>query len=458
MPSGFEQLRTGIMIFLWIAALAAAIAGGRAEFSPKDKAPHLSSTAATWAYVEDLPGVVTGTATAAQRVANSRIINAHLGHGEHLRLRSGTRIEIGRTLKVASGGSIIGDAGSNKPVIYMAADAFNNANDAADRGRYASNAVGIDFSGELGGSFAPSAGVSLANLTVVSEHRMSRRLRAIVGRNVTGCSIRNVEISGFPIAIGLALASARQCLIKNVYIHDFADNTLWQQLPQSTGIEIDNDTVHGIGSSDNRIEHFRIERLELGRQSLAKWGYQTDGINILSSAVRTQIVDGEISNVGEGIDTFGTDGTISHVKISNAYNFGLKFIHGASRNRVGDVVITNAGLAGVTFSGSDVSTRDTAHNVLTDIRIVNVDPNGDWRGNSTAGVLVSGRNSRRLPVDNEVINADIELGTHGKYGWLDDSTGSGNRGSSIAIHGGPALERRVLVLHKGSSVELRTNP
>jgi hypothetical protein len=407
-------------------------------------------------YIEDLPGVTTGSATPAQWTANSLIINAHLHRGEHLRLRQGTRIEIGRSLKVGSGASIVGDAGPHKPIIYMPAAAFNNADDTVN-GRYAGNAVGIDFSGELGGEYRPSAGVILENLSILSERRMGRRLRAIVGRNVTACTIGNVEISGFPIAIGVALASARQCHITDVHIHDFADNALWNQLPQSTGIEIDNDPVNGVGSSDNRIDHFRIERLRLGPQVLTKWGYQTDGINILSSAVRTQIAEGRISSVGEGIDTFGTDGSIRDVDIADVYNFGLKFIHGASQNRANHVTITNAGLAAVTFSGSDVATRNTAGNILMNVRIINVDPNSAWRGNSTAGVLISGRNSRRVPIDNEVIGADIELGDHGKFGWLDDSTGSGNRGRRIIVRGGRALERSVLVLHGASSVEFRTD-
>jgi hypothetical protein len=437
---------------------AAATAGALLTVAAHQTLPSTSSSgAAASVYIEDLSGVTTGTATAAQRMANSRIINAHLQHGEHLRLRVGTRIEIGRSLKVGSGGSIIGDAGAHKPIIYMPAAAFNNVDDIANGGRYAGNAVGIDFSGELAGAYRPSAGVTLENLHILSEQRMGRRLRAIVGRNVTACEIRNVEISGFPIGIGIALASARQCHISYIHIHDFADNTLWRQLPQSTGIEIDNDTVNGVGSSDNRIDHFRIERLQLGPQLLAKWGYQTDGINVLSAAARTQIALGRISGVGEGIDTFGTDGSIRDVNIADVYNFGLKFIHGASRNRVNRVSITNAGLAGVTFSGSDVATRDTAGNVLMNLRIVNVDPNSAWAANSTAGVLISGRNSRRVPINNEVIDADIELGDHGKFGWLDDSTGSGNRGRGIRVRGGRALERTVLVLHSASSVELRTD-
>jgi hypothetical protein len=420
--------------------------------------PSGQSTVAAVLYIEDLAGVKTGRATAHERAENSRIINAHLLLGQHLGLRAGTRIEIARALKIASGGAIVGDSSSDKAVIYMPADSFNNKEDVADRGRYGENAVGIDFSGEMTGAFRPTASVQLQNFKLISEQRPGRRLRGIVGRNVTGCLIQNVEIAGFPTAVGLALASARVCRISNVYIHDFADDTPWRLLPQSTGIEIDNDTVRGIASSDNRIDHFRIERLRMGGRLLAKWGYQTDGINIFSSAKRTDVREGYISDVGEGIDTFGSEGTIDHVAINDAYIFGLKFIHGAERNRVSHVTITNAGLAGVIFAGSDQAARDTAENIVSDVSISSLDWTRSWKENSSAGIIVSGRNSRRVPRDNQVTGAQIDLGPYGKYGWLDQSTGRGNRGFDIRIKGGRSLERSVLILYGGGSVQTEQTP
>src|SRR5215218_2357348 len=140
---------------LSLGMLAAAISA-LWSVSPKDPADPPSGVArAAAVYVEELPGITSGSASAAQRAANSRVLNAYLGRGAHLRLRAGTRIEIGRTLKIDSGGSIAGDSSSNKPIIYMPADAFDNTNDEAGRGKYASNAVGINFSGELGGSLRP---------------------------------------------------------------------------------------------------------------------------------------------------------------------------------------------------------------------------------------------------------------------------------------------------------------
>ena len=443
-------MRAATVILLALSLIGAAIGGlwtvGTMETPP--------SSTVLISYVEDLPDVTIGRASAAQRLTNARIINVFLAGGGHLRLRAGTRVEIGQSLKIGSGGAIIGDSSGDKAVIYMPADAFDNATDPG--GRYASNAVGIDFSGELGGGFRASSGVALENLKIVSEQRAGRRLRAIVGRNVMGCSIRNVEISGFPIAIGIALASARNCRISNVYIHDFADDSVWRHLPQSTGIEIDNDIVKGIGSSDNRIEQFRIVRLQLGPQLVAQWGYQTDGINVLASAVRTRIADGRISNVGEGIDTFGTDGTITNVTIANVYNFGLKFIHGASRNIARNISVTNAGLAFVLLSGSPESSRDTADNEVIGLVGTGLDPDRVWSASDSAGVLIidNSASPRGRPRNNSVDGAKLDLGSNGDYGWLDTSSGSGNTGQDIDIESGASLQKCIFVRSGSGGVRI----
>lgn len=403
-------------------------------------------------YVENLPGVRTGMVDRQQRIANTAAINDFLARGGRLHLHSGTRVEIASTLKIPSGGAIIGDAGAAKPIIFMPANAFDNQVDVVDKTRYGLTAVGIDFSGEMLGSLRPSSGVTIENLRLVSESRPGRRLRGIVGRNVVRCVIRNVEISDFPMAIGIALASARGCRLSNIFVHDFYDDTPWRQLAQSTGIEIDNDEVQGIPSSGNIIDSFRIERIRVGGALLTKWGYQTDGINVFFGAHGTQISNGRIADVGEGIDTFGSDGTTSNVTIDRAYIFGLKFIHGASHNRASHILINDAGLAAVNFSGSDQASQDTFDNSISDLTISNIDAAGTWRANSTAGILISGKNARRRPVDNRVSHARIDLGPNGKYGWLDGSTGSGNIGVDVRIRGGSSLDRPVLVLYGGGAV------
>jgi hypothetical protein len=362
-------------------------------------------------------------------------------------------VEISSSLILPSGSGIIGDPGPQKAEIYMPAVHFNNRDDRAGGGRYARNAVAINFSGQLAASGRPTNGIRIENLRVASDPAMGRRLRAIVGQNVTNCAIRNVEVANIPSGVGIALASARGCALTDLHIHDFRETGEWKSKPQTTAIEIDNDIVASVPSSGIVIRGFRIENITVGGAALAKWGFETDGINIIGAGSRVAIENGWISNVGEGIDTFGTGGTISNVTINEAYIFGLKFVHGASRNIVRNVTITNVGLSGVTFSGSDQSAHDTAGNVVSGLTVTNVDPHGHWSPNGSSGVSVSGNNSRRVPRDNRVIGANIDLGRNGKYGWVDGSTGSNNRGSNINIIGGAALDRFVLIQRGGGSVD-----
>lgn len=403
-------------------------------------------------YIEDLAGVATGRVGPSQRIANTSRINAALADGSVLRLRAGTRIEIASSLFVRSGGGIVGDAGGAKPEIFMPAAQFNNRDDSAGGGRYGPTAVAINFSGLSNGN-EPTRDVRLENLSLRSDPAMGRRLRAIAGQNVANCTIRNVEVSGIPSGVGIALASARGCTLSDVYVHDFRETGEWATKPQSTAIEIDNDIIGNVASTGVVIRRFRIEDIVVGGAALAKWGFETDGINIIGARSRVAIENGRITNVGEGIDTFGSDGTISDVAISEAYIFGLKFVHGASRNTVRNVTITNVGLSGVTFSGSDEAAWDTVGNVVTGLKVTNVDPHGNWSPNGSSGVSVSGNKSVRVPRNNRVIGAQIDLGANGKYGWVDGSTGSDNRGSDINIVGGAALDRFVLVQRGGGSVD-----
>ena len=441
----------------WIALplLVGVAAAGVIGFQPTEEPGAIVRSVAQF-YVEDLPGVRTGVVGPAQRRANTTIINRHLSRGATMRMRAGTRLEIASSLTVGSGGGIIGEGAEARPTIFMPAAAFDNRNAEADGGRYGPRSVGINFSGQLSGAYRPVSGVRLENFRLISESSPGRRLRGIVGQNVTDCLIRNVEIAAFPTAVGVAIASAKRCRLSRIHVHDFQDHTPWDSLPQSTGIEIDNDAVRGVPTTQTVIEEFAIERLRVTGPLLARWGYQTDGINVLNPASQVIIRNGRIADVGEGVDTFGSDGEITNVTIDNPYIFGLKFIHGASRNVARNIVITNPGLAGVNFSGSEIARQDTADNIVSDLRISNVGGDGAWRENSTAGILVSGENSRRAPVRNQVVNASIGLGPYGKYGWLDQSTGQGNHGSNVGVTAGRGLERAVLILHRGGSVRLRS--
>lgn len=87
-----------------------------------------------------------------------------------------------------------------------------------------------------------------------------------------------------------------------------------------------------------------------------------------------------IENVGEGIDCFHSDCLFVNVKIKDASQFGIKFIHGAARNRVSNLIVDGAYFAGVQFNASDdVSlSNDCENNVVLGGIIENIgtDPLG----------------------------------------------------------------------------------
>jgi hypothetical protein len=442
-------------ISLRLSALVVALSCLIGADSASNRAAPSATSAASELYVEDLPGVRAGHVSAHQRQQNTAIINRALAQGVPIHLRSGTRIEIGSSLLLPSGAALIGSgSGAQRPVIVMPAAEFANADNSGAH-RYGPTAVGINFSGVR----APSSGVRLENFILESDPSEGRYLRGIVGRNVQDCTISNVEVRGLPTGVGIALASADRCSISHVYIHDFADRTDWATMPQTTAIEIDNDLVNDHPSSGVAITNFVIDKMLVEGPFLAHWGYQSDGINVANDGSRVTITNGRISNTGEGIDTFGTGGTISNVEISNSYQFGLKFIHGASRNSVSNVQIRNSGIAGVTFSGSQSRAHDTSGNVLRHILISGIDPNGVFKDHSTAGVLIAHPATMPgKPRDNQVIQAQIDLDPNGKYGWLDTSTGSGNLGSEIQVSGGAPGARAVFITHGASRVVLGSAP
>lgn len=401
-------------------------------------------------YIDDISGVVEGSGGNA--ATNAAAINAQLAAspGEYRLKKPAGLYKIGSSLIVPSNCSIIFE-GSRKPTILMPAANFTN-NDNSAIGtvpRYGTSAVGINISGLKTGVFTANTNIKLENFILQSETTIGRWLRGIVGQNIRDCEINDVEIYGIPTGIGIALASAIRCSIRQPYIHDFFDSTNWGTAAQSTGIEIDNDTVNSVVSSDVTITEFRIENISGSGPALIPTGsgLQTDGINIAKSQSVVRVSNGRIYNVGEGIDHFGKNSTFDNIVMDSLYNFGLKFVHGASGNVATNLVITNAGLAFVLFAGSTQVSIDTANNVVSGIMGKTLDPNAVWSASQSAAVLISdnGVSPTGKPRNNKVIGADFDLGANGDCGWLDSSTGSKNFGYQLDIANGASMQRRILV-------------
>jgi hypothetical protein len=407
-------------------------------------------------YIEDISGVVVGSGGDA--TGNATAINAALVAGGYYHMRPGALYRIGASLILPSNSGLIFEGDYNKPTILMPAANFTNANNSGGT-RYGSNAVGINFSGLTGGLYTPTIGVVLENFILQSETNIGRYLRGIAGLNVQKARIYGVEIFGIPTGIGICLSSALHCEIERPYVHDFTDSTNWASLPQSTGIEIDNDLVNSISSLDVAMRNVRIEDLQFTGAALSTWGYQTDGINVANKGARVRVEGGRIKGVGEGIDNFSCDGVFAGLTFENIDQYAWKGIHGASRNQISDLTIRNVGISGILFAGSSQAGQDTEANIASNISVFGIDPNGVWAANDTAGVLlIDNGGTAGKPRNNQVTDVTVDPGSHGKYGYLDSSTGSRNMGHDLDVRDGAALIKRILVQNDSGAASIKTSP
>lgn len=407
-------------------------------------------------YITDIPGVVEGVVSSAQRTINRQAINAELAAGTVLSWRPGSYVEIDQSLLPTSGSGLTFERGGTTPILFMPAANFTNTGlDAVSR--YAANAVAINCSGMKAGPYTPNSDIVLENFAIQSETTQGRNLRGIVGQNVSNLQIGGIEVFGIPMGIGICVASiVGNSWINDCFVHDFFDNTTgWGSAPQATGIEVDNDRVNSIASVALQIRNPKIRSIVLGAAAIAAYGYQTDGINIVHhTTVRTKITGFDIDTVGEGIDCFGSYGVIGEGVVKNAYNYGIKLIHGASHNQGSNINIQSAGLAGLDFESSNDVDGDTAYNSFSGVTISDMDPNDVWAANATACVRMTQDGAVQKVIGNTVNGAFLSQGK-AKYGWLDVSgAGNGNIGEALRIIAGVNNDKRVYCQNAGNSVSL----
>lgn len=387
------------------------------------------------------------------------ILQAHLISGKYLWLGNGKTYRITSSL-LRNGANDAGIVGDGTATILMDATAFNNTS-LASGSRYGTNAVALNFSGDILTPFTQASRILLRGFRIEYAGDDGRALRGIVARNVDGLIVEDVEIFGLPVGVGICLASVvGNSRVARCHLHDFTDNTDWTasgSVPQITGIEVDNDVINGVASDGIQISDNIIKNLTVGATFLAAHGYQTDGVNIASrNAAHLRIESNRIENVGEGVDHFGCYSTISGNVIINAYTYGLKFIHGAHHNSGAGNVIRKPGLAGVVVAGSNSSgAGDTRRNAFSGLDISDVDPNGVWAANATACIsLIDNGGTAGKPKDNLFTGCVLDEGANGKNGWLDSSTGSGNYGEGLHVLVGAGSQRRVYITGGAGSVSL----
>lgn len=408
-------------------------------------------------YVEDIPSFAVGTS--ANAMTNATVLNTALAAGVVYNLRPGEFYKIGCRIDVPSNGGLVCDS-SRKPTIYMPAANFTRANNLYAT-RYATNAVGIGIYGQTSGSYTPASNAILAGFMLQSEMNGDRNITGVAAQNARNLTLDDLEIFGFPLGLGINLQSVIGALLKAIWCHDFYSDTVLAALatnaPNATGIMVGGDEINNIPSTGIVIDGYRLENIRNGPHfRSANGGEQSDGLNIAATSATVTAINGVISNVGEGIDCFGSDCIFNNTQMKDLYTFGLKFIHGAQRNKASNTSITNTGLAGVVMSGSSVANQDTAGNIVTSLTVENLNANGAWSSSDSAGVLIMDNGAVNCrPRDNQVRGAQIEPGAAGKNGWLDSSTGSGNIGYDIDIKPGASQSRIVLVTNGAGKVQLK---
>jgi parallel beta-helix repeat protein len=175
--------------------------------------------------------------------------------------------------------------------------------------------------------------------------------------------------------------------------------------------------VNGAASGRLVISNNHITNLTVGPVFLAAHRYQTDGINIKhQNSAGYTIAANRIHNTGEGIDIFGSSGTVVNNIVSDSHIFGIKLVHGATGNTVSGNKITRSGLAGIVVSGSDKATRGTENNMILDNTITDIDPGGMWAARATACIRLSDYPGMIHKARNNVFSGNVlDPGKNGKW-------------------------------------------
>jgi parallel beta-helix repeat protein len=340
-------------------------------------------------------------------------------------LQQGKTYKITSSVVVPSSSGFLGDG---TPTILMSSTSFNNIDLGAGT-RYGTNVVGINASGSLTTPFAPIQNVSFQGFKLQYQvTTSSRSVRGIVARNVINLKIAGVEIFDFPSACAICVASISSgSFITNNYIHNFTDsNTTWGAATQLTAVEVDNDQVNSKSTQGLVISQNTIKDLTVGALYIAAFGYQTDGINILNQTAQNIVIaDNVISNIGEGIDFYGSSSTITGNTVFNAYNFGIKLVHGAKKNVIASNVVTNAGLGGIGLFGSSTANEEVEYNLIVGNRVFGIDPAAAWAA-SDSFCLKVGNESPAIVRNNVFMNNVLNPGATGAYDIVNISTSPTN--------------------------------
>lgn len=233
--------------------------------------------------------------------------------------------------------------------------------------------------------------------------------------------------------------------------HDIGTSNDTLATMQITVCDIDNSRL---GVSPNRISTTNTtvvafgENILLSGAALAKYGQQTDGVNVSGGGADPGNAHGlrvisRFKSVGDVFDCFSSY-VQAYVQAEDSVNNAVKLIHGAQHNRIKLICGATTGVV-VTISGSDQAIQPTAYNYI--------DAVADG-ANSVRAIHFASPTAAQLPEYNYikavVSNAgsltsivDFEAGNNNTVEYIDDAISLATPSRILATAGANNLARGI---------------
>jgi hypothetical protein len=236
---------------------------------------------------------------------------------------------------------------------------------------------------------------------------------------VNGLWVHDLVWSPYRGGTPLSAANIEKVGWNKVPIHEFrATGQNGAKLSKFYGVRIQEQLSCAVFSKvqNVRIDNVRISNC-MARFDTGNLPWQTDGLDISRSSSDVWVDGAAIDAVMEGMDVVANgvgirNLSISNVKVSNAFGFGLKLGYTLSGARLSAITVNGAGIAGVVLYGpvTDVSIRGA---VVENIGRI-VAPNGasfaPWPAGNRAGFRIDGNSRgraagtpRRIVIDDATV-------------------------------------------------------
>lgn len=269
-------------------------------------------------------------------------------------------------------------------------------------------------------------GIVLRGFGIAFTAAQNSFTRAVAVAKAEGFEVSGLEISGFNAGNLIEVDSSNNVRVQGNLIRDGLLDRVGSN-SQLTAIAIDDNLVGGVASNRVVVTENIIRNMLATPAFRALYGYQTDGITVLPSAVGVLVSKNVIYNTGEGIDLQSSNGVVESNVINVAYQFGMKLIHGASNNTVTANMVTCGGIGGIVTSGG--SNKAVESNIITGNSVTGTNCLGEYDANTTYA-LGSVDTGFAFPARNNTFVGNAATGgAKASTAYLFQGTGTGNNAS-----------------------------